>query len=147
MPTAAAAEVGADLALAARAAADVADASGAAVETRRDLHEQLRLLHDQAQIDPFAQSGHFEARPAHGAAWRAEMARLAGKPSLELWAETARHWDRLGRRHDAAYCRWRGAQIALVAGQATTATKLLRRAARDGREHAPLLSAIQQTAK
>ena len=144
MKTAAAAEVGADLALAARAAADVADASEG---TRRDLPEQLQRLLDQAQIDPFAQSGSFEARPAHGAAWRAEMARLAGRPSLELWAETARHWDRLGRMHDAAYCRWRGAQAALATGQGTIALRLLRRAAREAHGHLPLSSVIADTAE
>jgi tetratricopeptide (TPR) repeat protein len=144
--TPAAAEVGADLALAARAAADVADAA-VGEATRRDLSEQLDLLRDQAQVDPFARSGCFEARPAHGATWTAEMARLAGKPSTELWIEAARHWDRLGRRHDAAYSRWRGAQCALATGQATTATKLLRRAARDGRGHTPLLAAIQQVSR
>ena len=145
--TAAAAEVGADLALAARAAADVADASAASDATRRDLREQLELLLDQAQIDPFAQSGYFEARPAHGAAWRAEMARLAGQPSLELWSEPTRHWDRLGRMHDAAYCRWRGAQVALTATQGTIAMRLLRRAAREAREHVPLSAAINETVR
>ena len=32
----------------------------------------------------------FPARPVQGAAWAAETARLAGRPSLELWAEAAR---------------------------------------------------------
>ena len=71
--------------------------SRASDASRRELHDQLHRLLDQAQIDPFARSGCFEARPAHGAAWAAETARLLGRPSLELWAEAARHWDRLGR--------------------------------------------------
>jgi len=65
---------------------------------------------------------------------------------LELWAETARRWDRLGRLPDAAYCRWRGAQVALTAGQGTIALRLLRRAAREAREHVPLSLAIAETA-
>jgi hypothetical protein len=66
---------------------------------------------------------------------------------LELWAETARRWDRLGRMHDAAYCRWRGAQVALTAGQGTIALRLLRRAAREAGEHVPLSTAIAETAQ
>jgi hypothetical protein len=109
------------------------------------VRDQLHQLLDQAQIDPFARSGCFEARPAHGAAWAAETARLIGRPSLELWAEATGHWDRLGRPHDAAYSRWRGAQVALAAGQGTVAGRLLRRAARDAREHVPLSFAIADT--
>ncbi len=143
--TAASAEVGADLALAARAAADVADVSGASDVTRRELLGQLRRLHDQARTDPFARSGCFLARPAHAAAWAAETARLMSQPSLELWAVASRHWDGLGRPHDAAYCRWRGAQVALATGQGTLAARLLRRAAADAREHVPLSTAIAET--
>ncbi len=143
--TPASAEVGADLALAARAAADVAEASKASAAIRRDLHQTLTLLLDRAQVDPFGQSGCFEARPAHGAAWRAELARLIGHPSLELWAQAARHWSHLGRTHDAAYCRWRAAQAALATGERTVAVRLLRRAARDSRAHRPLSSAIDET--
>jgi hypothetical protein len=80
------AEVGTDLALAARAAADVADASGASRAARRDLYDPLENLRAQAVIDPFALAGSFVARPAHGAAWAAETARLTGTPSLDLWA-------------------------------------------------------------
>ena len=145
MATAASAEVGADLALAARAAADVADASGAAEAARYELLGQLTQLQDQARIDPFAQSGYFLARPAHGATWAAESARHVCRPSLELWAVAARHWDGLGRPHDAAYCRWRGAQVALATGQGTLAARLLRRAATDARGHVPLTTAIADT--
>ena len=55
-------------------------------------------------------------------------------------------WDRLHRPHDAAYYRWRGAQAAIANGQGTIAAKLLRRAARDAREHVPLASVIAETA-
>jgi hypothetical protein len=143
--TPAAAEVGGDLALAARAAADVAESSKASAAIRRDLHQMLTLLLDRAQVDPFAQSGCFNARPAHGAAWSAEMARLVGQPSVDLWAQAARQWNRLGRAHDAAYCRWRAAQAALMADEGTIALRLLRRAARDARGHRPLSSAVAKT--
>lgn len=96
-------------------------------------------------VDPFEPSAGFSTRPAHAAAWAAESARLAGRPTVELWAEVARHWDRLGRPHDSAYCRWRGAQIAHSVGHGTIALRLLRRAAREAREHVPLCAAIAET--
>ncbi len=79
------------------------------------------------------------------ASWQAETARLAGQPSLELWATAAGEWDKLSRPHDAAYCRWRGAQVALATDQGTIALRLLRRAAREAREHVPLSTAIAET--
>ena len=80
-----------------------------------------------------------------GPSWQAETARLAGQPALELWATAAGKWDRLNRPHDAAYCRWRGAQVALVTDQGTIALRLLRRATREGREHDPFSAAIAET--
>ena len=135
------------LALAARAAADVADASALGAAGRRDLLATLQEIHGRAARDPFEPSGFFAARPAHAAAWAAESARLAGRQSLEPWVDAARQWDRLGRPHDAAYCRWRGAQVALAGGQGTIALRLLRRAAGEAREHVPLSSAIAETAE
>jgi hypothetical protein len=147
--TDASAEAGAVLALAARAsadAADAADAGGVPSATRQEMFAHLQDLLEQSRVDPFALSGCFIARPAQGAAWAAETTRLMGRPSLELWAAAAGHWDRLGRPHDAAYCRWRGAEVALATGQGTVAARLLRRAARDAREHVPLSTAIAETA-
>jgi hypothetical protein len=143
--TPASAELGADLALAARAAVDVADASRASSDARQALHERLAGLLARCLADPFAHSGCFIARPAQGEAWAAELARLIGRPSLDRWATTARHWDRLGRPHDAAYSRWRGAEVALSSGRRTLAERLLRRAAHDAREHVPLSAAIAAT--
>ena len=105
----------------------------------------LQGLHEEARVDPFEPSARFSTRPAHAASWAAESARLVGRPTVELWAEVARHWDRLGRPHDAAYCRWRGAQVALSFGQGTLAMRMLRRAAREAREHVPLTAAIAGT--
>jgi hypothetical protein len=106
----------------------------------RDLTE----LKARAAVDPFSTPTPADV-PALGSSWQAETARLAGQPSLELWATAAGEWDRLSRPHDAAYCRWRGAQEALATGQGTVALRLLRRAARDAREHVPLSAAIAQT--
>jgi tetratricopeptide (TPR) repeat protein len=133
------------LALAARAAADVAEASTGPAPRRRLLGELEGLL-ARAAGDPFSVPHVNGARRALGASWAAELGRLAGAPSLERWATAAAEWDHIGRPHDAAYCRWRGAQVALAAGQAAVAEKLLRRAGREARQHVPLLEAIATTA-
>ena len=59
--------------------------------------------------------------------------------------DTVREPRRCWRPHDAAYCRWRGAEVALATGQATVAGRLLRRATTDAREHVPLTRAIGAT--
>ena len=66
--------------------------------------------------------------------------------TVDVWLEAAAGWDDLGRPHRAAYCRWRAAQVARATGQAGLAAKLLRRAARDAREHLPLMTWIRATA-
>ena len=83
---------------------------------------------------------------AHAAQWRAELSRVRGADTGEAWSLAAAEWDLLGRPHDAAYARWRGAQRALRDGQGTVAARLLRRAAVDAREHVPLSRAIARTA-
>ena len=60
---------------------------------------------------------------------------------------TATQWDLIGRPHDAAYCRWRGAQVALRHGSGHVAARLLKKAATDAREHVPLSEAIAATAR
>ena len=139
--------VGGALALAARAAADLADARSLTAATRRELLGEVEGLLAQAAIDPFAVHPVMATRPALAATWAAETARLAGTPSVELWAAATQEWDRLTRPHDAAYCRWRAAQVALATGQGSTALRLLRRAERDAREHVPLLAAIGTTGR
>ncbi len=64
---------------------------------------------------------------------------------MRPWLAAAAEWDGLDRPHDAAYARWRAAQASIAAGHAGRAPALLRRAARDAREHAPLLAAILAT--
>ncbi len=83
---------------------------------------------------------------AHLATASAELARAGREDHASAWAEIAPLWDGLGRPHDAAYCRWRGAEAALAERQGTVATRLLKRAAQDARAHRPLAAAIARTA-
>lgn len=126
------------LALVARAAADLAAADPGRC---RPLLERLRGLWTQIGFQPGAglASGH-----AGAATYQAELTRLTHEQSVEAWARAATEWDKLTRPFDAAYCRWRGAQVALATGQATLAQQLLKRAARDAREHVPLREAIRR---
>ena len=77
----------------------------------------------------------------------AELARITGSDTVEDWARAAETWDRAKRPHDAGYCRWRAADRALTGRQGTLAARLLRRATRDARGHAPLTGAIALTAQ
>ena len=134
------------LMLAARAAADLAEVPNSAPTLRPRLLGELEELFGRTVADPFTGPNIDAARPARRATWEAELARLSGTPSLERWVLAATRWDDIGRPHESAYCRWRGAQFALATGQATVAKRLLRTAERDAREHVPLLDAIRATA-
>ena len=83
--------------------------------------------------------------PAWEALWHAELARITQSDTVSAWADAATTWDQLDRPHDAAYCRWRGAQAALRQDQGTLGRRLLRRAATDARTHIPLRLAINAT--
>ncbi len=137
-----AAFAGFSLALAARSAADIAEAEP---RTRTDLLRRLHDLGARMGADAFGPATMPAERGACAATWAAEMGRLAGDQRVRAWVAAAAGWDQVTRPHDAAYCRWRGAAAALTAGQARVATKLQRRAERDSREHLPLLEAIRTT--
>ncbi|GAA2142327.1 helix-turn-helix transcriptional regulator [Nocardioides koreensis] len=137
-PTEAAVGLGPLLAHAARAAADTAVGT--------EWLGRLTALHESCVVDPFAIRAVPADSRAWAATWRAELARLDGSATVPQWVVAATEWDRIHRPHDAAYCRWRAAQVATATGQTTAATKLLRRAARDAREHVPLLAAIRDSA-
>ena len=127
--------------LTARAAADViAHTAGASRQRRRDeltsRLDQARSAADALPVDCYAAQD--VSRYATAATYTAERARLAGRQTVDLWVAAATEWDRINRPHESAYSRWRGAQVALATGQATVATTLLRRAARQAREHVPL---------
>ncbi|PUA82228.1 ATP-binding protein [Nocardioides currus] len=119
-------------------------AASAASAPDAALAERLSVLLARCARDPFAERGPAD-RPALAATWRAEIDRLSGGDTVAPWAKAAEHWGRLRRPHDAAYCRWRGAQAALREGRGTVAARLLARAATDSREHVPLSRAIVAT--
>ena len=77
--------------------------------------------------------------------WDAELARTGQTDTADQWARAATAWDGLRSPHESAYCRWRAAQCALRDGQGTVAARLLKKAARDAREHVPLSEAIAAT--
>ena len=126
---------------AARIAAELADTP------RGDpgLLDVLQDLHARAgdELRPGTADPHLRA---HASTLEAELARLGHQETTEHWVRAASAWDRLARPHDAAYCRWRAAQLALREGQGTAAARLLKRAAIDAREHVPLSRAIAKTA-
>jgi hypothetical protein len=131
-------DLGATLALAARAAADNPELS--------ERHQELVALHRSCAVDPFDHGPGAADVPAWAATWTAELARLARDETVEVWVAAATEWDRLHRPHDSAYCRWRAAQVALRDGRGTIAARLLKRAATEAREHVPLSEAIAATA-
>ena len=137
-----AAFAGFSLALAARSAADLAEADP---RTRTELLRQLHDLGERMGVDAFGPARMPAERAACAATWAAELGRLSGNQTVDAWVAAAAGWDKMSRPHDSAYCRWRGAAVALTTGQASVATKLLRRAERDAREHLPLLEAIRTT--
>lgn len=135
-------------AFAARAAADAVQAAGigAGDAERERLLNPLQGLRSAAIVDPFVRRAVPADGAAWGATWSAELTRLAGDSSVQLWLGAASEWDALARPFDAAYCRWRAAEALLRTGQqGTAAGGLIRRAARDAREHVPLLAAIRAT--
>jgi hypothetical protein len=107
----------------------------------------LRGLLAGAADDPFGPRAVGVQVRAHAATWAAELGRSSGSATVANWSSAATEWDALGWRHDAAYCRWRGAQVALANGQGTVAARLLKRSARDARQHVPLTAAILATAR
>ena len=82
---------------------------------------------------------------AVAATYDAEMARGAGHQTTTMWVDAAALFDRVRRPHPAAYCRWRGAQVALASGRGRVASGLIDAALRDARQHQPLTDAIRST--
>ena len=109
------------------------------------LRDRLVALRRGAHTDPLGPGVLPASRPAATEQWGAELARLDGTATVDHWGRAASAWDRLSRPHDSAYCRWRAAQVALREGNRTVAARLLKRAARDAREHVPLSEAIART--
>jgi hypothetical protein len=130
------------LCLAARAAADVAEAD----PTRRAaLAAQLVTWQQQWSTDPLDPDALHAAAPAARSTWRAELARLHRVERLEHWVGAADQWDLVGRPHEAAYARWRAAGVALQEGRGALAARLLRRAHAQAHGHVPLIGLIDRT--
>ena len=101
------------LCLAARAAAEVAEVDPS---RRGVLAARLSAWQQQWSPDPLDPDAVHAAAAAARSTWRAELARLHGVARLQHWAGAAEQWDLLGRPHEAAYCRWRAAELALREG-------------------------------
>ena len=103
-----------------RAAADRAELARA----RRDGQEALKARHDgsalarelRARLSPTSGDGAVATSPteAQAALCEAELARLEGASDPELWAATAKAWERLGELYPAAYAHWREAEALLL---------------------------------
>lgn len=129
----------------ARAHADAADETAAPAGRRRAESTSLRAMLAGASIDPFGPGVPDVAAAANALRWEAELCRLEDRATVDGWARAASPWDRLGRPHESAYCRWRGAQVALRAGRGTLAVRLAGRARSDARQHVPLADAAAAT--
>jgi tetratricopeptide (TPR) repeat protein len=129
----------------ARAHAEVLDETAATATLRRSTSALLVSLVAGASSDPFGPGASDVAAPAHALVWKAELCRLENRATVEVWVRAAAAWDRVGRPHEAAYCRWRGAQVALDDGRGTLSTRLARRARADARQHVPLAEAATAT--
>ena len=135
------------LSMLARAHADRLDAVDATPAQRHLVTEDLDATLAGAIADPFGEGTFDVALPALSGWWDAELTRVAGTATVERWTTVAASWDRFSRPHDAAYCRWRGAQVALHEGRGTVAARLLRRASADAHQHVPLREAIAATTR
>jgi tetratricopeptide (TPR) repeat protein len=137
------ASMGPLLILAASAGGDLVESLPAAEvpARRRELLARLQTARHRVTSDPLSawRGGTLAA------SWAAELSRIDGSATVEVWLRAATGWDDVDRPHRAAYCRWRAAQVAQRSGQAGLAGRLLRRAARDAREHVPLLTWIRET--
>ncbi|MCY4727087.1 AAA family ATPase [Nocardioides sp. STR2] len=129
----------------ARAHAEVMDETAAPSSLRRSTSSSLRALVAGASADPLDAGAPDVAAPARALTWEAELCRLEGRAAAWAWVRAASQWDRAGRPHESAYCRWRGAQLALREGRGTSAARLARRARADAREHVPLAGATTAT--
>ncbi len=86
------------------------------LQPREGTTGQLRVLRQSADTDPLGPGPVPATRPGCTAQWECELARATDDDTLEQWSRAATEWDRLTRPHDAAYCRWRAAQVALREG-------------------------------
>jgi DNA-binding CsgD family transcriptional regulator len=135
-----------------RAFADVmerhnADKRGNSERDAQNVADMIQDLHAQMTEDPFVPGPLRPTGEADGLLWRAEIARAAGLQDPNPWQEAAEAYERYQRPHPAAYARWRQAESLIVdRRRRDQAPAVLRSAARQANQHAPLLSAIRRVA-
>jgi DNA-binding CsgD family transcriptional regulator len=113
----------------------------------RKIASDIESFHAQMPQDPFALGPLRPMGNADGLLWQAELGRAGGSTDPLPWQETAEAYERYGRPHPAAYARWRQAEN-LVIDRRTfdEAPAVLRSAARQAHQHAPLFAAISRLA-
>jgi DNA-binding CsgD family transcriptional regulator len=110
--------------------------------------QQLPGLRELLRPDPFTVGPMSSAADADRATWDAEWTRLRGASDPLLWKRAATAWDALTRPHRSAYCRWRQAEAMLARpGRRATASPVLRIAAAQAAQHAPLAAAVADLAR
>jgi DNA-binding CsgD family transcriptional regulator len=136
-----------------RGCADIADTArgsrdAAKLACAQSAAENLAALLSSWTPDPFVTTFALRTAAAEGASWRAEWARLSGRPDAAAWARAAELWSAQSRPHRAAYGRWRQAQALLARpGDRPAATLALREAIRLCSRHRPLSAEIENLAK
>jgi DNA-binding CsgD family transcriptional regulator len=138
--------------LALRACADAAERGRAAADTAAvtaalQSGDHVTALLAAANLDPFEAKVPATAH-ADALCWQAEASRLRGESDSTLWHQAAMAWDAISRRHRAAYAQWRQAEALLAhRGGRHAASLVLRAAAAQAAQHAPLSAAIRDLAR
>ena len=141
------------LLLAYRAVADLAEQgrvqhSEQAIADTRNAAVDLEAVRRRIQPRPFDADDPRPEAPAEMWRWRAELSRAENNSDATLWGLAAETWDELGRPHRAAYAHWRQAEALLATPDGrSAASPILRRAAQQAVQHAPLAAAIGSLAR
>ena len=147
--------VGRLLTLAARAAADLAEAGRdatdrdamAAAQERADEAEQLRERFVKLGDDPLRPRDTIARIRGDVTGWEAELGRARGTDTTEQWQRVGSMWEELGHPHRSSYGWWRAARRALREPvDRPAAADALRRAHAAADGHVPLLAAISELA-
>ncbi len=130
-----------------RAQADLAErarARGQPEELERALAggERLMSLAESMQREPFTAGPLAATADAERSFWEAELARLQGRESSDLWEAAADQWKILRRPRHRAYALWRQADCLLATGQRAIAEPVIREAAEVAVASAPLTERI-----
>ena len=123
--------------------------AAARMAARRSAAAAAADVRELARVSGLLEHAHADDQQlsAHRVAIGAELSLATASGTVDEWAAAAAAWDLVHAPHEAAYSRWRAAQVALRLGHGTLAVRLLRRAATDARQHVPLLEAVAATAR